>query len=322
MDGRPGRAVRQAAARPHREAIRRGDDVIYQACFFDGTLAGVRGLPAAGGADPGQVAPLGWSYEVADTKLARHAKASALLQICSYVEQLDGDPGRAAGVAARRARAAASTRRRTFRVADYMAYYRAVKRRFEEAVGGRGVTRSTATYPEPVEHCDVCRWDEVCRARRRADDDLSLVAGITARTRVGAQASAASGTRRGLAVLAAAGRPRLAHTRRDALERVREQARIQVEGEDAAASPRHELLEPPTRRTDEGEPRCPDRQGLLALPEPDPATCSSTSRATRSRSTTASTTCSASWSRRAGPGETGSAARSTRSGVATTQRRT
>ena len=70
----------------------------------------------------------------------------------------------------------------TFRVADHMAYYRAVKRRFEEAVAGEHPWPAT-TYPEPVDHCDVCRWDEVCRKRRRADDHLSLVAGIAARTR-------------------------------------------------------------------------------------------------------------------------------------------
>ena len=34
------------------------------------------------------------------------------------------------------------------------------------------------TYPEPVEHCDVCRWAAECATRRRADDHLSLVAGI------------------------------------------------------------------------------------------------------------------------------------------------
>ena len=35
-----------------------------------------------------------------------------------------------------------------------------------------------ATYPDPVEHCGVCRWAEVCDTRRRADDHLSLVAGM------------------------------------------------------------------------------------------------------------------------------------------------
>ena len=63
-----------------------------------------------------------------------------------------------------------------------MAYYRAVKARFEAAVAGEHPWPPTS-YPEPVGHCDVCRWDEVCRARRRTDDHLSLVAGIARRTR-------------------------------------------------------------------------------------------------------------------------------------------
>ena len=36
-----------------------------------------------------------------------------------------------------------------------------------------------ANYPEPVEHCEVCRWFERCDARRRADDHLSFVAGLS-----------------------------------------------------------------------------------------------------------------------------------------------
>ena len=57
---------------------------------------------------------------------------------------------------------------------------------------GRPCTRRSATYPEPVEHCDVCRWNPACRARRRADDDLSLVAGAAL-----APAARAQGARRG-----------------------------------------------------------------------------------------------------------------------------
>ena len=62
------------------------------------------------------------------------------------------------------------------RVDDFMAYYRRVRREFEEAVGLRGDSAEpaayppTGSYPEPVEHCDVCRWAPQCKARRRADD--------------------------------------------------------------------------------------------------------------------------------------------------------
>ena len=33
--------------------------------------------------------------------------------------------------------------------------------------------------PKPVDHCDVCPWSSVCNTKRRADDHLSLVAGIS-----------------------------------------------------------------------------------------------------------------------------------------------
>ena len=71
-----------------------------------------------------------------------------------------------------------------FRVAELAAYYRSVKGRFEAVIDGDGRTEATigaalsATYPEPVEHCAVCRWERHCAARREADDHLSLVANI------------------------------------------------------------------------------------------------------------------------------------------------
>jgi uncharacterized protein len=61
------------------------------------------------------------------------------------------------------------------RVLDYLAYYRWVKAQLETAVA----TPGAATYPEPCERCDSCNWALTCAERRRADDHLSLVAGIT-----------------------------------------------------------------------------------------------------------------------------------------------
>ena len=85
-----------------------------------------------------------WHYEVADTKLARHVKAGAVLQICSYVDQLERIQGRrpeqlhvALGGSARETV--------SLRVDDYMAYYRRVKADFlaaaDEAPSGRRPTR-------------------------------------------------------------------------------------------------------------------------------------------------------------------------------------
>jgi uncharacterized protein len=38
---------------------------------------------------------------------------------------------------------------------------------------------AAANYPEPVEHCEICVWSSGCSKRRRGDDHLSIVAGIS-----------------------------------------------------------------------------------------------------------------------------------------------
>jgi predicted RecB family nuclease len=193
-------ALWEAAAATTR-AMRDGAHAVYQATFFDGRWLGLADflVRVERPSDLGD-----WSYEVVDTKLARHVKASALLQICSYVEQLTGIQGAepewmhvALGGSARTVG--------RHRVADYMAYYRAVKAAFEARVaadgGNAGATYPLlATYPEPVEHCDVCRWKLVCVARRRSDDDLSLVANAPTRLRRALKGRGVD-SRRGLAAL-------------------------------------------------------------------------------------------------------------------------
>src|SRR5687768_7008538 len=66
-----------------------------------------------------------------------------------------------------------------YRVDDYAAYFRLIRGRLAEAVGEDDDALATANYPEPVDHCDVCPWSSVCSKRRRSDDHLSLVAGIS-----------------------------------------------------------------------------------------------------------------------------------------------
>ena len=156
-----------------RAAMAVGADVIYQATFFDGTWLGYADflLRVDRASDLGS-----WSYEVADTKLARRTKASAVLQICSYVEQLTRVQG-FEPVELHVVLGGSKREKQTFRVADFMAYYRRVKTEFAAALAtGEPVYPVVATYPEPVEHCDVCRWAVICRTERRRDDDLSLVA--------------------------------------------------------------------------------------------------------------------------------------------------
>jgi predicted RecB family nuclease len=246
------------------EAIRRGDDVIYQAAFFDGRWRGHADfLLRVDG--PGNESELGpYHYQISDTKLAHRTKASALIQLCTYVDLLTPIQGRAPDQV-HVALGGSARLVESHRVADYLAYYRALKARFEATVAERveGYPPS-ATYPDPVEHCDVCRWVLVCRDRWRHDDHLSLVAGISRNQRRGLTERDVT-TRRGLAVLALPVSPPLPNTSRESVARVREQARIQVEGEDAGRV-LYELL--PPERLEDGTV-IPGR-GLAALPPPSP----------------------------------------------------
>jgi predicted RecB family nuclease len=249
----------RAAAGETEAAMREGADVIYQATFFDGRWRGhadfLLRVDRSSSLGP-------WSYEVADTKLARHVTGGAVLQICSYVEQLT----RVQGLQPEQLHVVlggSERRHESFRVDDYMAYYRRVKAEFEAAVAaGAPVYPVTASYPDPVEHCDVCKWIVDCKAQRRADDDLSLVAGISARQRRALKDRDVR-TRRGLAELQLPVQPRLDGVSGQALQRIRDQARIQVEGEDEQRT-KWELLEP--ERDDDGV-LISDR-GFLVLPPP------------------------------------------------------
>lgn len=246
-----GDMLRRAAAETL-EALHRGDEVIYQATFFDGRWRGHADFllrvdtPSALGA---------WSYEVSDTKLARKAKASAVLQLCSYTDQLRQvqglEPAEMHIVLGGRA-----MDRVSFRVKDHMAYYRAVRARFEGAVfGGVPVEYPPATtYPDPVEHCGVCRWNGPCVQKRRHDDHLSLVAGM-GRSQTRKFVKGGVDTVIELSQLPPAAHvPRMGQT---TLERLREQARMQVE-QRRTGRVDYELL-----------PVEPER-GLAMLPPPSP----------------------------------------------------
>src|SRR3990170_3589214 len=246
------------------EAMASGAQGIFQATFFDGRWLGYADflLRVESPERPSVWGP--YHYEVADTKLARHVKAGAVLQICSYVEQLE----RIQGVMPRSIKVVlggSAHETAELRTADFMAYYRAAKTRFETAVlDERNALRPSspsATYPEPVDHCDVCRWAADCVQRRREDDHLSLVAGITSRQRT-ALATREIDTVVRLANAPLPFSPPLDGTSATSIERVREQARIQVAGR-PLTKPIYELLLP-----EAGQPIEPER-GLAMLPPPN-----------------------------------------------------
>ena len=257
--------------------MERGVDVIAQGALGDGEWFGRPDVlrRVEGGKR------WAWSYEVVDTKLTRETKATTILQLSLYSELLKEvqgvgpeflfvvTPGIGGGFAEEK-----------YRVEEYAAYYRYVKRRLAAAVErgkpeGERITpaslsapqlalefaRSQAgaawqTYPEPVEHCNVCRWFRECDTRRRADDHLSLVAGIRRQQRDQFELWNA-GTMAKLASLPIPLKERPQHGSKAGYEKVREQARVQVEGH------RENRLKWEPLPVVEG-------MGLCRLPEPSP----------------------------------------------------
>jgi len=265
-DEERGDRIRRQAAETI-DAMAAGVDVIYQATFFDGRWLGYADFLLRVEAPERPSVWGSYHYEVADTKLARHVKAGAILQICSYVDQLTRIQG-PRPVWMKVVLGGSAHETAELRVDDYFAYYRAAKRRFEETVLGTDTTPAAAptyppanTYPDPVEHCEVCRWSELCVARRRADDHLSLVAGITGRQRTSLMARELNTVTR-LAAAPIPFNPPLDGSGAASIERVREQARIQVQGRQLP-KPICELLLPVDGGAIEPE------RGLATLPEPD-----------------------------------------------------
>ncbi len=133
----------------------RGERVIYQATFFDGTWVGhadfLRRVD-----EPLDGCRWDWHYEVEDTKLARHTEPYFLLQLCYYSEHV-------ARVQAASPRfmyvVLGDGQRQRFRVDDFAAYFRSVRDRFTHSLHA-----NEATYPLKVDHCKLCAWD--ARVRR------------------------------------------------------------------------------------------------------------------------------------------------------------
>src|SRR5437016_538649 len=217
------------------EAMRVGAGVIVQGAFLRDGWAGRTDIlkrvevPSALGA---------WSYEVIDTKLARETKGATILQLSLYSDLLSAVQGRmpehmyvvtpGTGFAPE-----------SYRTASFAAYYRQARKGFEHFLRRES---GESTYPEPNEHCPVCVWRAPCAARRRADDHLCLVAGIT-KVQIGELRRREIETTSALGVtpLPLTWKPErgAAHS----YERIREQARVQVAGR-AAGKTLYEALAP------------------------------------------------------------------------------
>ncbi|MGH7392354.1 MAG: TM0106 family RecB-like putative nuclease [Candidatus Rokuibacteriota bacterium] len=227
-------------------AMRDGIDVIVQAPLAGGHLAGradiLRRVPA-----PSAIGA--FSYEPADTKLARETRAGTLLQLCAYAALLTDLQGREPA----RLHVVTPIRTESYWTAECAAYFRLVRRSLHGSVA---LEPPPSTYPDPVPYCDVCALWAHCDRRRRTDDHLSLTADM--RT-----LHARELQRQGIATvagLASTAGALPAPPRRGALPafaRLAHQARLQVKARGQGRPP-FDVLEPEAGR------------GLCRLPEPSP----------------------------------------------------
>jgi predicted RecB family nuclease len=232
---------------PTLEAMKSGADVIVQADLQDGHWFG-RADVLLRVDTPSNLGD--WSYEVVDTKLARETRGGTILQLCHYTELVH----HIQGIRPARMHVIAPGRNfepETFRPTDYLAYYRYVKTSLENFIT---TPTPVDTYPEPVEQCDVCSWWTVCNERRRKDDHLSFVAGVS-------KLQMAELDKWNVTTLSALGGmplPLQKRPERGAVEgyvKAREQARLQL-CRRTTGKPLHELLALEPER------------GLARLPEP------------------------------------------------------
>jgi predicted RecB family nuclease len=229
--------------------MKQGVPVIVQPALADGGWLGRADIlrrvekPSAIGA---------WSYEPIDTKLARETRAGSVLQLCLYADLLTTMQGCAPDYMYVVV-PWSDFEPQHYRYADYAAYFRQVKHGMLASLAAK--TPEDA-YPDPIEHCEICRWQANCDKRRRDDDHPCLVAGIskiqinelkqhnvtTTKVLAGLQLPLPWKPERGSA---------------DSYTRIREQARVQVEAREAGEQ-KFEVL--PV------EPGF----GLARLPEPSP----------------------------------------------------
>ena len=173
-----GRNVRSDLQAKHAEtelALRSGADVVFQATFFDGEFLGYADFlvnEAAGTGTPGR-------YEVWDTKLARHAKVGALLQLAAYGDQLLGmgvEPSPVVTLVLG-TRAGDDWLRSSHSLPDLLPVFRERRRRFRQLTAGHRDGGAPVQWQQPgVVHCGRCDY---CAEQVKLHRDLLMVAGLS-----------------------------------------------------------------------------------------------------------------------------------------------
>jgi predicted RecB family nuclease len=104
-----------------------------------------------------------WSYEVLDTKLANETRVGTILQIALYSEKI----GSIQGGMPEKMWVQNPEGKIEYKIDDYISFVRLAKRRLLEAI-----QIEKHTYPEPIIHCDICNWWEVCN---KIEDKMTIL---------------------------------------------------------------------------------------------------------------------------------------------------
>jgi len=223
-----------AAAEATQRAIADGAPVVYQAAMFDGRFVGFADF----------LVRQEERYQVIDTKLARSANVTALLQLAAYADALAASGVPVAPEAELRLGDRTAAR---YRVCDLVPVYRSQRARLQRLLDEHHAGGTAVRWEDDgVGACFRC---PLCTEQLRATDDLLLVAGM----RVSQRDKLINAGITTVAELAqhASPVPSLAP---GTVGKVTAQARLQVLQRETGL-PQYEIVDP---------------QPLTLLPEPDP----------------------------------------------------
>lgn len=163
------RAALAAAAAETLAVLRSGTDVVYQAAFFRGRFSGYADFLIRDSTEEAG----GPRYSVYDTKLARHARVSALLQLAAYADEL-ATSGIATAPHVHLLLGDGSTA--DYELADLIPVYRERRARLHHLLDEhRLATQAVAWNDDRYVACGRC---DTCAAEVAAHRDLLLVAGM------------------------------------------------------------------------------------------------------------------------------------------------
>jgi len=241
----PGGSLNDRTARTA-DAMREGVEVIYQGALLSDAWHGYADFLVRVDGD----SRLGsYHYEPLDTKLAHSAKPKHVIQLAVYADLLTAVQGRPP----ERLHVQLGTGTTiSLRTADVSYYFVHARGRFESFVQ----QLPPQSVGAPCRACDLCRWRERCEAEWMAADHLTQVARISS-AQIEKLNSAGIRTVAELAMVGA--QSTIPGMRREVLERLSAQARLQADKRSTGANRVEVLPVDPGRgfermpKTDEGD---------------------------------------------------------------------